>query len=80
VQSEFLLLVVMPTSALRKALLMISDVPRWYGRETVALCLVGAVVMVGGDLVCGLGGGGIGVWVGGWWGWWVGVGWGDCSA
>ena len=69
-RSEFLLLVVTPTSALRKALLMISDVPLWYGRETVVLCLVGAVVMVGG------------VWCVGWGlvGGCVGVGWGGCSA
>ena len=53
---EFLLLEMVPTSALRRAQLMISEVPRWYGRETVALCLGVAVAVVGKD----------GVWCGGW--------------
>ena len=53
---EFLLLDVVPTSALRRARLTISDVPRWYGREMVALCL-GAAMAVAGT---------VGVWWGGW--------------
>jgi hypothetical protein len=56
VQREFLLLEMMPTSALLRARLMISEVPRWYGREMVALCLGGA------EVVTGMGG----VWCGGW--------------
>jgi hypothetical protein len=51
-----LLLDVVPTLALRRARLMISDVPRWYGRETVALCL-GVAMAVAGR---------VGVWWGGW--------------
>jgi hypothetical protein len=51
-----LLLEMMPTLALRRARLMISEVPRWYGRETVALCLGWAVAVAGMD----------GVWCGGW--------------
>jgi hypothetical protein len=47
VQSEFLLFVTMPTSVLQKALLIISEVPRWFSRETVVLCLGGAVGLAG---------------------------------
>jgi hypothetical protein len=55
VRREFLLLDVVPTSALRRARLTIYDVPRWYGRETVGLCL-GAAMAVAGT---------VGVWWGG---------------
>jgi hypothetical protein len=43
----FLLHDVVPTLALRRARLMNSDVPRWYGRETVALCFGAAIAVAG---------------------------------
>jgi hypothetical protein len=56
VRREFLLLEMVPTSALRRARLMISEVPWWYGRETVALCLGMATVVAGM----------VEIWCGGW--------------
>jgi hypothetical protein len=47
VRRDLLLHDVMPMSDLWRARLMISYVPQWYGRETVALCLGVAMAVAG---------------------------------